>query len=105
MRKRFAALVFGAVLFATPAFAGHLSNLDDPYPTRGACESATAKIDNFDRDGLLGRFPDLFSTRGDTRAFITAAFTCEQSDDDDMWYITDHLQERLDSDWFLRRQR
>lgn len=105
MRKRFAAIVFGAGLFATPAFASHLLNLGDPYPTRGACESATTELDNFDRDGLLGRFPELFSTRGDTRAFITGAFTCEQSDDDDMWYIADHLQERLDSGWFGRRQR
>ena len=104
MTKLVASLLLGGILLAAPASANHLINLEDPYPTRGACEAATAQIDNFDRDGLLQRFPDLFDTRGDTRAFITGAFKCERDSHDNLWYITDHLQERLDSDWFVRRQ-
>ena len=105
MTKCLASIVLAAAaVSATPAAANHLVNLDTPFPTRGACEAATAKVDNFDRDGLLVRFPELFDTRGDTRAFITKAFSCERDPDDGKWYITDHLQERLASDWFLRRQ-
>ena len=104
MIKRLVPAIALAMLVSAPAAANHLLDLDHPYPTRGACEAATAEIDNFDRNGLLQRFPDLFETRGDTRAFITGAFTCERDEDDGQWYITDHLQERLNSDWFLRRQ-
>lgn len=104
MTKGLAAILLGGLLLGAPAAANHLLNLDDPYPTRGACEAATADLDNIDREGLLQRFPGLFSTSGDARAFITAAFTCELRGSDGMWYITDHLQERLNSDWFQRRQ-
>jgi hypothetical protein len=105
MINRLALIAIGTLFAAAPASANHLGALDVPYATRGACEAATADIDNVDRDGLLRRFPDLFTTRGDTRAFITAAFDCEFDEEDEMWYITDHLQERLGSDWFQRRQR
>jgi hypothetical protein len=105
MMKRLASIVLAAAaLSGTPAAANHLWSLDTPFPTRGACEAATTEIDNFDRDGLLVRFPELYDTRGDTRAFITKAFSCERDAVDGKWYITDHLQERLASDWFLRRQ-
>ena len=102
MRLKLVAII--ALLSSAPSIAHHLDNLEDPFESRGECEAATADLDNVDREGLLARFPDLFSTRGDTRAFITRAFTCEQADDG-MWYITDHLVERLESGWFQRRQK
>ena len=103
MTKRLASIAVIALLSSTPSFGNHLFDLDEPYETRGGCEAATTDLDNVDREALLNRFPDLFSTSGDTRAFITRAFTCEEGEDG-MWYITDHLQERLGSDWFQRRQ-
>jgi hypothetical protein len=42
-------------------------------------------------------------SKGEVRSFLNRAFTCEQSGSDGQWYITDHRQEVLDSEWMQRR--
>lgn len=93
----------GAAMFATSASAQHLDNLDTPYATRGACESAMASFNADVRDMLVENFPHLFGTEGEAASFITRAFTCERRSSDDNWYITDHRLDVVLSDWFQRR--
>ena len=101
MIKYLAPFVFGALLTAAPAAANHPLHLDDPFPSRGACDAERQSLSN-DDDFLIDIFPDLFSTHGEVRSFLNRAFTCELRDDGN-WYITDHREEVLDSDWFKRR--
>lgn len=103
VKSLFVALALGAISIATPAAADHILHLDDPFPSRGACESARQSLSN-DDDSLLDAFPNLFSSHGEVRSFLNRAFTCEPSPSDDQWYITDHRSEVLASDWFQRRQ-
>lgn len=103
MIKLLTPLGLGALLVASPAAANHIFNLDTPFASRGECEAETASLDNEDADSLVDRFPGLFSTTGEARSFIGRAFTCELNDGDGQWYITDHRQQVLDSDWFQRR--
>lgn len=100
MTKRFIALLIGALGFATPAAANHIFNLTTPFETRGACEKTLQTLSNNDQF-LLDAFPQLFSSYGEVRSFLNRAFPCEARDGD--WYITDHRQEVLNSDWFKRR--
>ena len=104
MLKYLAAIGIGALVLPAPAAAEHLFNLGDPYASRGECESTVVEFDQFDRESLQIRFPQLFSSSGDARSFIARAFTCEFNHEDGNWYITDHLNDVLNSDWFLRRQ-
>jgi hypothetical protein len=96
-----ASLAIGTVVLASPAFANHPGYTGTPYDSRGACEVQRNALSN-DDDWLLDAFPDVFSSEGEVRSFLTRAFTCELSGD--QWYITDHRIEVLQSDWFLRRQ-
>ena len=92
------------LVVSTNAPAHHLDNLDTPYPSRGACEAAVADFNSDDRDMLLERFPNFFSSNGEVASFLTRAFPCEQSDADGQWYIQNRLAETLSSDWYLRRK-
>jgi len=97
----FAGLTLLAI--SNPAPAHHIENLNTPYPTRGACESAVADFNNDDWDMLLDRFPNFFSSKGEVASFLTRAFPCERNGADGQWYIQDERVETLNSDWFLRR--
>jgi hypothetical protein len=103
MRNLLYPVAIGALAFATPAMADHILNLDTPYPTRGACESAVAQFSAGDRDSLLDRFPNFFSRPGDVASFLTRAFNCEYDPAEQAWFITDSRGEILASEWFLRR--
>jgi len=92
------------LVVSTNAPAHHLENLNTPYPNRGACEAAVADFNSDDRDMLLERFPNFFSSNGEVASFLTRAFPCEQSDADGQWYIKNRLAESLSSDWYLRRK-
>jgi len=94
-------LLAGAVAVASPAFANHIEHLDEPFSTRGACEAETQQLSNGD-DWLIDVFPDVFSSEGEVRSFLNRAFTCDRHSDG-QYYITDHRQEVLDSDWFAQR--
>ena len=99
-----AKVAIGTLVIASPGAANHIFNTG-PYPSRGACESESAALSNDDRDTLLDRFPQLFSTTGEVSSFLTRAFTCDRDASDGQWYIIDHRQEVIDSDWFQRRLR
>jgi hypothetical protein len=91
------------VALAAPAAAAHLDNLDTPYPTRGACESAVAGFNSDVRDDLFDQFPNFFSNKGEVSSFLTRAFPCELEGDGN-WYIQDHRLLVLTSDWYLHRK-
>ena len=88
---------------ATPASAGHLVDLATPWDSRGECEAAVADFNSDDRSVLLNAFPNFFDHKGDVGSFLTRAFTCELSEADGQWYITDHRSEVLASDWYQHR--
>ena len=98
-------ILTGLALFATavPASAGHIANLNTPFESRGACESATADFDSDDAEMLLELFPNFFYNRGDVTSFLKRAFTCELDAADAQWYIEDHRSAVLGSDWYLKR--
>jgi hypothetical protein len=93
----------GAAAIATPVGAHHADHLGIPYPSRGACEAESAQLRNGDREFLLEIGPQYFQTVGDVDSFLSRAFTCDLNDADGQWYFTDHREEVLNSDWFLRR--
>lgn len=103
MRYLKAALALGAFAVAAPAAADHINNLDTPYASRGACESAIAQFAAEDGPILLQRFPQFFSRRGDVASFLTRAFSCDYDPAGQAWFITDRRVEVLTSEWFLRR--
>ncbi|MFL6759265.1 hypothetical protein [Sphingomonas sp.] len=94
----------GTIAIASPAAANHVFHLEDPFASRGACQSETASLSNGD-DWLIDAFPDLFSSEGEVRSFLNRAFKCELNQSDGNWYITDHRLEVLGSDWFQQRNR
>jgi len=102
MNKLIGTLALSAILLTSPAFATHVTELNTPFASRGACEAERASLSN-DDDFLLDAFPNLFSSAGEVRSFLNRAFLCEQSRGDDQWYITDHRREVLASEWFKRR--
>ena len=93
-----------AIGVATPAAAAHLDNLDTPYASRGACESAVAGFNSDVRGELLDNFPAFFSSEGEVSSFLTRAFPCEFNQADGNWYIQDDRLEVLTSDWYQQRQ-
>ena len=103
MRKLLIMAIVGTMGTASPVFAHHAEHLDIPYDSRGECEAVIATLRNDDREFLMQIGPQYFSTAGDVNSFLSRAFSCELSDLDGAWYITDHRLEVLDSDWFLRR--
>jgi hypothetical protein len=96
-------LAAGALVLASPASANHFLN-PGPYDSRGDCESAKADYSSDDREGLLERFPNFFSSTGEVTSFLTRAFVCEIGTDG-LWYLEDYRQEVVDSEWFQRRLR
>ena len=104
MKTRTLVAGLAAIAAAGPASAGQLDNLNTPYSTRGACESANAGFSNEVRDSLLDNFPNFFSSEGDVASFLTRAFPCEVNASDGQWYIKDHRLQVLTSDWYQRRQ-
>lgn len=101
MHSKIMKFAVGALLIASPAAASHIFH-PGPYPNRGACESASAQLSHEDQQVLLERFPQLFSSAGEVSSFLTRAFTCER-DASGAWFLIDHRQEVIDSDWFQRR--
>ena len=105
MKKFPIAAGLASLMIATPAVADHAEHLGIPYASKGECEATMAQLRSGDREFLMNLAPELFSTAGDVNAFLSRAFTCELSDEDGHWYITDYRQQVLDSDWFQRRHR
>ncbi len=103
MRSITAALAMGTLALAMPAMAHHIDNLDTPYASRGACQSAVAELSAEDREMLLERFPNFFSRNGDVASFLNRAFTCDYNPGEQAWFITDRRVEILNSEWFLRK--
>ena len=99
--KRFTIFMLAGALVVPTAAMAH--DTETPYPTRGACESASAAMSNDERDWVLASFPDLFRSGGDVSSFLTRAFTCDRNPSDGQWYISDHIADVLDSDWYLHR--
>jgi len=99
--KRFAMILLAGALGVPTAATAH--DTETPFPTRGACESASAAMSNEERDWVLTTFPDLFRSGGDVSSFLTKAFTCDRNSSDGQWYISDHIADVLDSDWYLHR--
>lgn len=73
------------------------------YASRGACEAASAATSNDEKVWLAATFPDLFQTTGEAASFLTRAWTCDRNSSDGLYYITDHIDEVLASDWFAQR--
>lgn len=102
--NRFLILASAAVAFAaSPASASHINYTDMPFASRGECEAMNADLRSNDREMLQVAFPMFFSSDGEVESFLTRAMTCELQGDGN-WYITNHIEEILGSDWFLRRQ-
>src|SRR4051794_5578539 len=90
-----AALTFAAAAAAHDTTTG--------YPSRGACEAASAGMSKDENAWLVATFPEFFDTTGEAASFLTRAWTCDRNPGDGQFYITDHRQEVLDSDWFAQR--
>lgn len=93
-----------SVLMATQASASHVNHTDEPFASRGDCESMNADLRSDDREMLQVAFPQFFSSDGEVESFLTKAMKCEFNSSDGNWYITNHIEEVLASEWFLRRQ-
>ena len=93
MKTTIAIAALGSLSLASPALAHDTTT---PFPSRGACESASAAMSNAEKDFLLEAFPDLFDTTGEAASFLTRAWTCDLNADGH-WYITNHIEEILGS--------
>ena len=100
MKKLWIIAGVGALTFANAAVA---HDTETPFPSRGACEAASAQMSNAEQDFLLESFPDVFSSPGEVSSFLTRAWTCDRSSSDGQFYITDHIEEVLGSRWFDQR--
>ena len=101
MKKLMFLLVLGAAAVPTAAVA---HDTETPFPSRGACEAASAHMSIAESDWLLDVFPEFFTTTGDAASFLTRAWTCDANSSDGQFYITNHIEEVLGSDWFQQRQ-
>ena len=95
-------LAIAVTSLAIPA-ASSAHDTETPFPSRGACESASAAMSNGEKAFLLEAFPDLFDTTGEAASFLTKAWTCDLNQSDGQYYITDHIEEILGSRWFEQR--
>lgn len=103
MRRILPIIALAATLAASPAAANHIFT-PTAFPTRGECESENARLSNDDAERQFPLRPDLFSSLGEARSFLTRAFTCEYDAQDDAWYLTDHRRDVIASEWFQRRR-
>ena len=71
----------GAALTTATIAVAHTFGI--AYPNRGACESALARMNNYDRERLIEEA--IFENGGDANKFFHATFDCEQ--DGSAWYI------------------
>lgn len=102
MRKAVAMFFASALGIATtqPVLA---HDTETAFPSRGACESASAAMSQEDQAWVLATFPDLFDTKGEVSSFLTRAWTCDRNPADGQYYITDHIEDVLGSQWYDRR--
>ena len=100
MKRLSIAAGIAAISFATAAAAHDTTT---GYPSRGACEAASASMSNAEKDWLVTTFPGLFDTTGEAASFLTRAWTCDRNSSDGLYYITDHIEDVLASDWFAQR--
>jgi len=103
MARFLISLGLGALAVAGPVAAHHVEYLDVPFDSRGECEAFSAQLRNDDRAYLEQLNPQVFQTAGDVNSFLSRAFTCELSDVDGEWYITDHRLDVINSEWFQHR--
>ncbi len=103
MKVQIPAAILAAALAASPAAANHIFT-PTPFPTRGECEADNAQLSNDDAVRQFPLRPDLFSSLGEARSFLTRAFTCEYHEHVGYWYLADHRREVIASEWFKRRQ-
>lgn len=104
MNKILVLAALSAALTAAPAPASHVGHTNTPFASRGECEAMNADLRSDDREVLQIAFPQFFSSDGEVESFLTRAMTCELNPGDGQWYITNHIEEILASEWFLRRQ-
>lgn len=104
MKRLFIIAGAAAASLSSPAFAHHPGFEAVPFASRGACEAFNAQLSIGDREFLPVVFPQYFSTSGDVESFLAHAWSCERDADDGQWYLGNHLEETLESDWFLRKQ-
>jgi hypothetical protein len=103
MARLLISVAIGALAIAAPVAAHHVEYLDVPFDSKGECEAFSAQLRNDDRDYLEQLNPQVFQNAGDVNSFLSRAFTCELSDADGEWYITDHRLDVINSEWFQRR--
>ncbi len=102
MKKLPVIIALAGFAIATPAAANHIFT-PTPFETYGDCESVNARLSNDDAERQFPLRPDLFSSLGEARSFMTRAFSCEYDPTDDSWYLIDHRLETIGSDWFQKR--
>jgi hypothetical protein len=100
MKKLSIIAIITAMTVATVARAHDTATA---FPSRGACEAASAQMSNAEQDWLLETFPDLFSSPGEASSFLTKAWTCDRNSSDGQYYVTDHVEEVLGSAWYEHR--
>ena len=100
-RFGFPMLIGAAGLALATAAAAH--DTTTGYASRGACEAASAGMSNDENAWLVATFPQFFDTTGEAASFLTRAFTCDRNPDDGLYYISDHIEDVLASDWFAQR--
>jgi len=98
MKRLTILMLVGATVVPNAAFA---HDTVTAYPTRGACEAASAVMSNAEQDWVLETFPELFDTPGEVSSFLTRAWTCDLANG--QYNITDHIEEVLGSEWFQQR--
>ena len=101
--KRYSLILAASLIAAAPATANHIYT-PEPFASYGECEAANARLSNDDAKLQFELRPDLFSSLGEARSFMTRAFSCEYDPDEDAWYLTDHRRDVLGSEWFQRRR-
>lgn len=99
--KRFTMIALAAASLVPTAAIAH--DTETAFPSRGACESASAAMSNDENSWLLDTFPQLFDTTGEAASFLTKAWTCDRNPSDGQYYIIDHIEQVLASQWFARR--
>lgn len=103
MRKLPFTLCLVSLVSAVPSGANHIYT-PDPFPSYGECQSENARLSNDDAERQFELRPDLFSSMGEARSFMTRAFSCELNAEDGNWYLVDHRRDVIESDWFQRRR-